>query len=394
MSHIALVLMVKNEEKRIHVSLESVIDIVKSIIVYDTGSTDSTISIIKSFCKQHQIPLRLKHGEFVDFSTSRNILLDFADTFQDVDYLLLLDSNDELKEGQSLLHLCDDTLKTSSGTAWFIRQEWFAGDSTTSYYNVRLIKPRCHWRFQGVVHEYLINTKNDIILDTCPRINDHIHIYQDRVADGDKSCARFPEDAKLLLNECNKNPDDARSHFYLAQTYDCMNNWYGAYKYYYLRTKLKGYDDEIFHSWYRMGLIVERLLTTQTIFDYPELDIGKVQFVWNLASSHYIKALESSVRVEPLLRLGNHYIETKNWEMSYHFLRWACILEYPSTTALFVDKYMYEYTRYHALAISAFYCKKFKEGIVACRIAIEKGNKEIDKHNLKFYEEELLKINI
>ena len=42
-AHIALVIMVKNENKRLHVTLNSVLGHVNSIIMYDTGSDDNTI---------------------------------------------------------------------------------------------------------------------------------------------------------------------------------------------------------------------------------------------------------------------------------------------------------------------------------------------------------------
>lgn len=394
MVHIALVLMLKNEEKRLHVTLESVIGIVQSLVVYDTGSTDSTISILKAFSKKNKIPLRLRYGSFEDFSTSRNILLDFADTFQDIDFLLLLDCNDELRGGKTLVELCENTLLRSSDSAWHIHQEWFSGDATNSYFNVRFFKPRHHWRYTGVVHECLMNTKNDNGIQFCPRIPDPIVIFQDRTQDDDKSSKRFPRDAELLLRECMKNPNDARSHFYLAQTYSCMNNYTEAYRFYYLRTKLKGYDDEIFHCWFRMGLIAEQFSKTseEMVFhEFPE--IGKVEFTWELASSHFLKSLEWDMRVEPLVRLGNYYIEKKKWEMAYQFLRWACMLNFPATS-LFVDKFTYDYTRYHMLGIAAFYCKRYKEGRVACKLAIDRGNKDVDRHNLKFYDEEIQKQNL
>ena len=63
-THIALLIMCKDEEKRIEVTLESVKDTVKSIVCYDTGSTDNTISILKNFCEKNNIVLRLKEGSF------------------------------------------------------------------------------------------------------------------------------------------------------------------------------------------------------------------------------------------------------------------------------------------------------------------------------------------
>ena len=43
--HIALVMMVKNEQKRLNVTLNSVLGYVDSLVIYDTGSIDNTIGI-------------------------------------------------------------------------------------------------------------------------------------------------------------------------------------------------------------------------------------------------------------------------------------------------------------------------------------------------------------
>ena len=151
--HIALIMMLKNEEKRIKISLDSIIGHVDSMIIFDTGSTDNTINIIKEFSEKNNIPLRLKEGEFVNFCVSRNISLDFADTFEDVDYLLLLDCNDVLKHGDNLRKLAKEHINSSS-TAFLITQEWWSG-AYTKYFNVRFIKARNGWRYKGSVHEYI-----------------------------------------------------------------------------------------------------------------------------------------------------------------------------------------------------------------------------------------------
>jgi glycosyltransferase involved in cell wall biosynthesis len=45
---IGALIMVKNEEKSIKTTIDSLKGYINSIIVYDTGSTDDTISIIKN----------------------------------------------------------------------------------------------------------------------------------------------------------------------------------------------------------------------------------------------------------------------------------------------------------------------------------------------------------
>ena len=145
--HISLLIMMKDEEARLHITLESCIGYVDSIVAYDTGSTDNTIKILKDFSDKNKIPLRLKEGIFVNFSVSRNISLDFADSFDDIDYILLLDVNDELRGGENLIEFCKKEIN-SANNAYLICQHWWSG-RYDKYFNTRLVKARKQWRYNG-----------------------------------------------------------------------------------------------------------------------------------------------------------------------------------------------------------------------------------------------------
>lgn len=366
--HLALLMMVKNEEKRILVSLESIKDVVNSVVIYDTGSVDSTIDIITKFCKAHSLPLRLKQGEFVDFSTSRNESIEFAETFDDIDYLLLMDCNDELRGSNELLEFLK---KDDLCSAYMIQQQWLACNNLITYYNVRLIKSRFNWRFKGVVHEYIYNTKSERLLGY-PKCPDNIILYQNRNLDDDKSQKRFIRDQDLLLQEHLKNPDDPRTVFYLAQTYGCLRNHEKAYEYYLKRSKQIGFFEEVYHSHFRLGE-----------------SGGYIGLPWETLQQHYLDSLSIMERVEPLIKLAEHYREKKQWFTSFMFINQACNLPHP-ICSLNYDKYAYDYQRYHLMGIIAWYCGRYNEGIDAIRkLLINKPDSEIDLANLKFYEDAL-----
>ena len=69
---IGILLMIKNEEKSIGVTLNSTKNYFKNIIVYDTGSTDNTLQIVKDCCMKNNQVLHLKQGIFKGFPESRN----------------------------------------------------------------------------------------------------------------------------------------------------------------------------------------------------------------------------------------------------------------------------------------------------------------------------------
>jgi len=366
--HIALAMMVKNESARIHVSLESVKGYVNSCIIYDTGSTDGTIEIISKFCEESNILFRLKQGEFVDFSTSRNVLLDFADTFTDVNYLLMLDCNDELQSGNELRAVCQEYL-CKNVNAFHLLQKWEVGMETHTYYNIRLLKPRSNWRYKCKVHEYIIkeNATEPVV-----RI-ENVIIYQNRNMDTDgKTGRRFVRDKELLTSAYKEDPLEPRTLFYLAQTLECLNEYENALQMYNerIKTPQTGFIEEIFHAWLRGGKLC--LL----------LNKG-----WEVASGYFMKALEFD-RIEPLLPIIDYYRSKSMWGLAYYFAKMTCAMKFPTHCVLFVEDKHYKYTRWHIMGSLGYFVgtdEAYRDGKNACLEAIRALNNESDKKNLGFY---------
>ena len=370
-THIALLMMLKNEEKRIKSSLESIIGHVDSMIIYDTGSTDNTINILKEFSEKHNIPLRLKQGEFVNFCVSRNVSLEFADTFDDVDYILLLDCNDELKGGEHLLTLAKHH-KDDTSTAFLLTQEWWSGNYT-KYFNVRFVKARKGWRYKGSVHEYVTcidkdgtEHRNNIV-----KAPDNIILFQDRTQDDDKTGKRFARDKQLLMKDHEENPHEPRTLFYLAQTCSCLDQVQESFDYYLLRTKEEGFFEEIFHAYLRAG----------------ELSI-KLNKEWSETMGYFMKAFEKIPRVEPLIFIAQYYSNIKNFHLAYMFGNLACGLDYPSDLILFVDKLAYTFKRWDLMSYICLNYKRYDQGKDACLNALkERPDAEHIKLNLGLYEQ-------
>jgi glycosyltransferase involved in cell wall biosynthesis len=381
--HIALLMMVRNEHKRLHVSLNSVIGHVDSIVIFDTGSQDNTIEILETFSKEHNIPLRLKQGEFVNFEESRNVSLDFADTFKDIDYVLLLDTNDELRGGdklRSFVNSFDKLEDPKKSTGFLVCQEWFSG-AYDKYYNMRFVKAREGWRYRGSVHEYMVNTKfigNEQNAPQVYRIDDSIVLFQDRTQDDDKSSKRYARDKELLLKDYLKDPKEPRTLFYLAQTLACLGELEDSIKYYLERTLVDGFLEEKFHAFLRAGDLSE-----------------KTNKPWEESMGYYMKSFHVLQRVEPLIKLAEYYLKKNQWILAFMFINLACSLPFPDKAILFIDKNAYDYKRWHILGIVGWYSGHFKEGKIGAMNAIKSGNNnELDTKNLKFYEDREKRLNI
>ena len=86
---VGVLMMIKNEESIIAVTINSVKNYIKHIIIFDTGSTDKTIQIVKETCKENNQELHLKVGVFKSFPESRNDAIEFAETVK-VNFLIFL----------------------------------------------------------------------------------------------------------------------------------------------------------------------------------------------------------------------------------------------------------------------------------------------------------------
>jgi glycosyltransferase involved in cell wall biosynthesis len=366
---IACILMLKNEEVRVTVSLDSAREWVDCFVIFDTGSTDSTKQVVHDYCAKHKIPLHWKDGPFVDFSTSRNVLLDYAD--DKADYLILLDCNDQIEGGQAMRQF----INTYSGpsTAFHLTQAWFNGLSLDQYFNIRLVKSGHNWRYKRRVHEYICCEESE---STDPEVQKKnaglitrvtgFRIFQDRTKDDDKSLKRFARDKELLYQDYKDNCNDARTLFYLAQTYTCMGENEKAYEFYIKRQGQESFIEEKYHALLRCGD-----LSRSMGHDWEE------SMTWFIKAYEYSANTFAQARAEPLIKIGEYYSNLKCWELAYFFLKRACELEYPSEAILFVDKRMYDYTRWSALAVVAIKMKQPDIGKNACLKAIVESRQSL-----------------
>src|SRR5262249_19186604 len=98
---VSLNMIVRNEEQNLPACLESGRGLFDETIVVDTGSTDRTVEIARSF------GAKVSHFEWIDdFAAARNAALDRSSG----DYVFWLDADDriELSERQKLAELLDE----------------------------------------------------------------------------------------------------------------------------------------------------------------------------------------------------------------------------------------------------------------------------------------------
>jgi tetratricopeptide (TPR) repeat protein len=273
---LCLNMIVKNESKVIIRLLKSVLPIIDTYCICDTGSTDNTIELITYFFQQHNILGTIINEPFINFEHNRNIALQHAYKTQ-ANYILLLDADMclSIKNFKKEMLLNYDLFSL------------FQGSEDFYYKNVRIIKNNGLFKYVGVTHEYISypndkGIKNTIIDKNILFINDY--------GDGGSKTNKFQRDIQLLLKGIENEPNNDRYHFYLANSYHDLGDYENAIKYYKRRIELGGWEQERWCSTYKIGKC------------YKELNnIEKAIYFWLQASEICPE------RIENLYEIINYY---------------------------------------------------------------------------------------
>lgn len=239
---LCLNMIVKNESKIIIRLLDSVIDIIDSYCICDTGSTDYTVKIIEDYFSEKGKPGKIIHEPFKNFCHNRNVALEAALGLSD--YVLLLDADMilEVKRFPKQL-LC-------TGDNFYL----FQGHDNFYYQNMRIVRNNGLYKYVGVTHEYIDKPAGSLTLTISKE-----DMFVRDMGDGGSKTNKYERDAQLLLDGLKEDPQNIRYHFYLANTYHDSGKFEQAMEYYKKRIELGGWFEEVWYSYYRIGLCYKNL---------------------------------------------------------------------------------------------------------------------------------------
>jgi hypothetical protein len=236
-----------------------------------------------------------------------------------------------------------------------------------SYYNVRLVKRLTKCKYVGVTHEYL---DCEGVRGQCDFIK-----YRDHAC-GSSRKEKYTRDAKLLEEGLNTETNEGlitRYYFYLAQTYADMNphpdNYSKAILNYRKRANRGGWSEEVFYSYYRIGLCLKSSQGQQL---YPELlSLG--------SEGDMIKAFMDAYgvnpgRAEPIHELAHWYRHKEKYHSAYMFAKMACSIPYPEGNILFISNDVYNWKRFDELAVSAYWIGSYKESFDLCSFLLNSSD--------------------
>ncbi len=204
----------RDESHNLPDCLASVKDIVDQIVVVDTGSTDNTIDIARSFKAE------VFHFDWIDdFSKARNYSIQQARG----DWILWLDADERLLPAS--INVVRGLLKREAKPVIYkthIRNRMSSGNYEYWSTAHRLFNNRRGIKFSGSIHEQV--SPSVAALKGEERDSE---IQIDHLGYGlseSEMTAKFSRNEKLLVKLVTAEPDNAYAHYTLAQNYGLQND--------------------------------------------------------------------------------------------------------------------------------------------------------------------------
>ena len=353
---IILTQIMKNEEHVAHRMLDSIKPIIDGIVVVDTGSTDSSISIVENWGKINNVETHVISRQFDNFENSRNHSIEKAREF-------FLSKNDGHTYYGMWLDFDEQIIISPSFSKSKLDKDLYMLNTYIGkmrYTRNEVYKLNMDFKFYGPVHEFIVYAgQGQITSGLLEGIDVDVKMdggsWKSDVSDKYKSHATILED---YINKVNRDP---RWIFYTAQSYhdsaSIPNNkeenderLRRSLKYYRERvSRIDGFEEERFYSQLRIGSIMR-------IMEAP----------WNETLTELLKAYSMDpMRAEPIKVIVDYYLTMGEWNLAYLYSKFLKVNfhnrnPYPKKL-LFVDEALYMWKILEVHSASCYYTGHIEE---------------------------------
>jgi glycosyltransferase involved in cell wall biosynthesis len=366
MTKLTVAIMVKNEESTITKTLTSCIGFIDTVVLYDTGSTDNTIKLVKQFCDTNSVKLHLMEGEWETYAISRNRLLTFSETIVPKDeFYMILDANDELVSSYNFVDNLQQNIPLSVPIV-VVNSRWKVAHTIAAHVKVLFIRSHHKCRYEGGIHEYLT-------VDGQPISNklfiEGVELYQDRRFDEEKTLKRAIYDIKMLKQDLLTNKHVGRTLFLLGRTMFNIKKYDKCIKWLTESANHKGYTDieERYMTQYYLAISKKFLGLDWMphIFQAYDLIPTKIEIVLFLCLHLSLSSLWNSlylfaIQAVNIAKTKSNYSDISHNETDYKIYCWyyhllACLHLGKLTEGLesvaILDKNLEEYKKVMDLSI-------------------------------------------
>jgi FkbM family methyltransferase len=333
---ICLCMIVKDEIDVLEACIASCRDFLDYWVICDTGSTDGTQDLIRG--ELAGIPGELHERPWVDFGHNRTEVMELA--HGKADYLLLLDADWVVTVSpDALAHLTADSYSVRFG-------------SGVDFYRKTLVSGKIPWRFIGAIHEYIHSDE-----DHRSERLEGMSVEVTKI--GGDAKGRWENDILVLQAELERDPENQRSAFYLAQTYRDLGHTSGdherlqlALDWYRRRANMGGWVEEIYVAWYQAGVLSAEL------GDWPSAADALMR-AWEVRPER----LEATYALT--VRLRQHGLH--NAAHRYSSLA-ASMQPLPvPLDLLFVEPWVYKWGMLFEYSITSYWCGDYETAVAACK---------------------------
>jgi hypothetical protein len=185
------------------------------------------------------------------------------------------------------------------------------------------------------------------------RPEDHDHSADHQLRNRNLLRHKSEQERDQLLAKVERNPEDARSVLFLAQTYFQLGDVYVARKWYARRVEMGGCDEEVYYALLRLAESMQQL--------------GEP---WADVEDAYLRAWYfRPTRAEPLLPIATGYRQSERYRLGYLFAQRAAGTPFPEEDLLLPAEIaqVYAWRAADEQAVCASWIGKHAEAFTLCR---------------------------
>jgi glycosyltransferase involved in cell wall biosynthesis len=359
---ISLCMIVKNEESNLADCLSSAAPYVDEIVVVDTGSTDRTVEIAKTFGAQ------IFNFKWInDFAAARNESLRHATG----DWVLQLDADERL----NLLgfpNALRDAAKADDVDAYVVLIRCHHGKEGNSTYSVNH-NFRFFRRLPGIQYEREVHESVELFLQRAGSVTANASFlieHEGYNVDVTELTRKLERNLKILQHRFERDPNDPCVLYHLGNTY-----------------KVLGKDEESLDA-------LERALRQESATDSMKAMILNAMNQTYLAGKNYDKTIQTakkSLNIQPNQNtarffMGAAYYNQEKYEQALPHL-FSCYQYWRlppdrKTTAITQEYTMSEPDLLKAIAICLAYMKDFPKAIAFSSRYLKTYNHDVDIHTI------------
>ena len=299
-------MIIKNETTVLRRCLDSVASYIHHWVICDTGSTDGTQSFVREYFAARSLKGVLHETTWVNFGHNRTECLRHARGT--ADFLLMLDADEVFVRKSGVHPFRGMTLAHHVCTV--------AIDGPL-YYRVPVVtRGDMEWAYRGVTHEHLVvdRTKHSVHAWDGFALRHH--------ADGNNRTEKYTRDVALLREGIHEEPNNARYHFYLAESYNNMKRPADAIPWYTKRVAMGGWAEEVYYSMLQIARCTHMMQCTGDSFETTVLPLY-------MAAFHY-----RPVRLEALYQVVLFYLKRGEHARAFGY----GMLAYPACMSMHIPK--------------------------------------------------------